>query len=88
MLRVKGWKLLSLLMLAGSLIACDKVSSSGSVTPEVLDYSRQFQAKAADELEQLGPPCAHDVVIDGCSAVARLVMDYHTTRNQIRAIRG
>jgi hypothetical protein len=54
----------------------------------VPDYSRQFQAKAAEEIERLGPPCAHDVVIDGCSAVLRLVIDYKQTRDKIRAIRG
>lgn len=47
-----------------------------------------FQARAADELERMGPPCPRDVVMEGCSAVARLVIDYKDTREQIRAIRG
>lgn len=88
MKRVNVWTVLSLLMLAALSTACATVSSSSAVTPEVLDYSRQFQAKAAEEMERLGPPCAHDVVIDGCSAVVRLVIDYKETRDKIRAIRG
>lgn len=58
------------------------------MTPPVIDYSRQFQARAAQELESMGPPCPRDVVIEGCSAVARLIIDYKETRDKIRAIRG
>lgn len=83
-----AWTLLSLLIVAALSTACAKGSSSSAVTPDVVDYSRMFQARAADELERMGPPCPRDTVIEGCSAVARLVIDYKDTREQIRAIRG
>jgi hypothetical protein len=59
---------------------------ASAVTPDVVPYSREFQAKAAGELERMLPPCAADVANEHCSAVHRLVIDYGTARNQARAI--
>jgi hypothetical protein len=55
------------------------------VTPPIVDYTSEIQTRAADEFEQLGPPCARDTVTENCSAVARFVMDYGTLRDKIRA---
>lgn len=80
-------KLLSLLILAPLLSACATGNfNPQAVTPDVVPYSREFQAKAADELERMPPPCAADVANEHCSAVHRLVIDYGTMRNQARAI--
>ena len=55
------------------------------VTPPIVDYAPEIQARAADEFERLGPPCARDAVIADCSASARMIMDYGTLREKIRA---
>ena len=55
------------------------------VTPPIVDYSDAVQDLAADELGQLGPPCARDVVVADCSALARFVTDYGVLRDKIRA---
>ena len=55
------------------------------VTPPIVDYSDTVQGLAADELERLGPPCARDVVVADCSALARFVTDYGVLRDKIRA---
>jgi hypothetical protein len=55
------------------------------VTPPLVDYTSQVQSRAADEFEQLGPPCARDHLTENCSAAARFIMDYGTLRDKIRA---
>ena len=55
------------------------------VTPPLVDYTSEIQSRAADEFEKLGPPCARDTVTANCSAAARLLMDYGTLRDKIRA---
>jgi len=55
------------------------------VTPPIVDYADAVQDLAADELERLGPPCARDVVLADCSALARFVTDYGVLRDKIRA---
>ncbi len=55
------------------------------MTPPIVDYTSVIQSRAANELEKLGPPCARDTVAENCSAVVRLVMDYGTLRDKIRA---
>ena len=47
------------------------------MTPPLVDYTSEIQDRAADEFEKLGPPCARDA--------ARLLMDYGTLRDKIRA---
>jgi hypothetical protein len=62
------------------------MAASSGVTARLADYSPEFQTQAAAELESYGPPCPHDVVIAGCSAVKRMVIDYKDVRDQTRAI--
>ncbi len=56
-------------------------------TPDLIRYHLTVQARAADELDSLGPPCPRDTVVEGSSAVYWLVIDYGFTRDQIRAAR-
>ena len=55
------------------------------ITPPLVDYSTEIQATAADKLGQLGAPCSRDVVVAGCSAIARMIIDYGDLRRRIRA---
>jgi len=55
------------------------------VTPPLVDYSAEIQATAATKLGQLGAPCPRDVVVAGCSAIARMIIDYGDLRRRIRA---
>ena len=54
------------------------------VTPPIVSYSASLQDRAADELEHL-TPCARDTVVKNCSAIARMILDYGTLRQKIRA---
>ncbi len=58
------------------------------VTPHIVEYDPKVQDRAADEFEKLGPPCARDTIIADCSAAARLIMDYGTLREKIRAAKN
>tara|TARA_R100001163_G_scaffold40332_1_gene30606 strand:- start:268 stop:717 length:450 start_codon:yes stop_codon:yes gene_type:complete len=58
------------------------------VTPPLVDYTSEIQTRAADEFEQLGPPCARDHLTENCSAAARFIMDYGTLRDKIRAAKN
>lgn len=81
--------LLPLLTLPALLLGCGpEASDTGGVLPDVKPYSAAFQNRAADELEKAGPPCPADVVIEGCSATHRLVIDYLDMRDQNRSIAG
>lgn len=64
------------------------VNSSSAVSPDLAAYSREFQAKASGEMVALRPACARDVVLDQCSAIARMVIDYKELRDKIRALRS
>ena len=55
------------------------------VTPPLTEYAPEIMSRAADEFEKLGPPCARDTIVANCSAAARLIMDYGTLRDKIRA---
>ena len=55
------------------------------VTPPLTEYAPEITSRAADEFEKLGPPCARDTIVADCSAAARLIMDYGTLRDKIRA---
>lgn len=55
------------------------------VAPALVDYSPTVQTQAADELESLPPPCARDVIVGDCSVAARMILDYATLRDKIRA---
>lgn len=70
---------LAVLAIATSLLSgCATVGSeTGIVTicPQVVDYTREFQARAAEELVRLS---------DG-SAIAEMLSDYAVMREQVRA---
>lgn len=69
------------------LTACaTKISSVDFITPKLEEYSPAFQVQAADELEQMGPPCDRKTLTPGCSAVKRIVIDTKTLRDKIREI--
>ena len=53
------------------------VSNPPAACPPLVAYSRTFQAQAATELDELPPD----------SAVVRMMQDYGTLRDQIRACR-
>ena len=60
------------------LAACATATSElrvATVCPPVVEYSREFQARAADEL---------DLLPDG-SAIAEMLSDYSVMRDQARA---
>ena len=44
--------------------------------------------RATDEFEKLGPPCARDTIVADCPAMARLIMNYGTLRDEIRAAKN
>lgn len=75
--------LLAVLMLS---TACEKVS--GSALPDLKEYSREFQAKAADELEAMPPACPFNTLVPGCSPLHTLIDDCKHSRDQTRAIPG
>ena len=61
-----------------SLTACATVASDSrvaTVCPPVVEYSRDFQARAADELDLLPER----------SAIAEILSDYSVMRDQVRA---
>lgn len=67
-----------LVIAAISLTACATATSEprmATVCPPVVEYSREFQARAADELNLLP---------DG-SAIAEMLSDYSVMRDQARA---
>jgi hypothetical protein len=71
-------QLAALVMAATSLTGCATVASDPRVTtvcPPVVEYSRDFQARAADELNLLP---------EG-SAIAEMLADYGVMRDQARA---
>lgn len=83
-----AWIRLSLLIPLALLTGCETGSSSSAVTPTIVEYSPAFQNKAADELQVMHPPCALDVILPGCSALHRMILDYGDMRNRVRAIRN
>lgn len=67
-----------LVIAAISLTGCATVASDprvATVCPPVVEYSREFQARAADEL---------DLLPEG-SAIAEMLADYSVMREQARA---
>ncbi|WP_143006170.1 hypothetical protein [Limimonas halophila] len=66
--------------------ACAGAGSS-VVAPAAPAYTDTVQARAAEELAELPPPCPRDAAPDGCSAVHRLVIDYGRLRRRVRAMR-
>lgn len=78
---------LSLLLLIAPLTACERISSS-AVSPTLANYDAAFQLRAAEEMAKLRPACARDVVIEQCSTIKRMIIDYKELRDKVRAIEG
>ena len=71
-----------------ALSSCGSASVTIVETPDLLEYDPDFQGLAATEVSAMPPPCPRDVVIEGCSAVHRLIKDYGLVRDQIRALQA
>jgi uncharacterized protein YceK len=74
-------RLAVLVIAAISLTGCATVASDArvaTVCPPVVEYSRDFQARAADEL---------DLLPEG-SAIVEMLADYSVMRDQARACDG
>lgn len=83
MSNARCWKRrLAVLAIATSLLSgCATVDSelhSGTVCPAVVEYSRELQVRAAEEV----------VLLPGRSAIAAMLADYSVMRDQARACRG
>lgn len=60
-------------------------SSSGSIArPQLVDYPPAFQARAAEELEALGPGCPLHAPGEECSTLATMIEDYGELRARVR----
>ena len=73
-------RLAALVIAAISLTGCATVASDApvaTVCPPVVEYSREFQARAADELDLLPED----------SAIAEMLANYSVIRDQARACR-
>ena len=60
---------------------------AGAVTvdvPDLIDYSAEFQKRAAIEKKNLNPPCHRQTPSADCSPVRTLVEDYFWMRERIR----
>ncbi|TYR33465.1 hypothetical protein FY036_07755 [Mesorhizobium microcysteis] len=71
----------ALAIVTTSLSACATVGSDPvgvSVCPPVVEYSRELQMRAADEL----------ALLPDRSAIVAMMSDYEVMRNQARACRG
>lgn len=71
-----------------SLTACGTQASDSPsfvATPDLYNYDDSVQERAAEEVDQLAPPCPRDQVFADCSALHRMIIDYGTVRDQIRA---
>lgn len=67
---------LAVLAIVTSLLAgCATALSDGASCPPVVSYSREFLARAADELDRL----------PSGSAIEQMLADYQVMRDQVRA---
>lgn len=86
-MRRSGWIRCLLLASVTLLTSCGLVGSSDVIfvaMPRLILYEEEVMSKAADEMEKVGPPCSRDIVIENCSAMKRLVIDYGWLREQVR----
>lgn len=82
----RNGRMLCLIALANlSLISCRQ--ENFSVQPDLASYSDGFAKQAIVELSKMGPPCERDKLANGCSTVHRMILDYSTIRDQVRAIK-
>ena len=58
--------------------------TTGSECPPVIEYSPEYQAAAADELETMKPSCQMNAPREDCSVVRALVSDYLQLRDRLR----
>lgn len=73
------------------IVGCTAAPSNPSplVIPELPVYSLAVQELAVQELAAvLKRPCPRDVVIEGCSAVARFILDYADLRAALRELKA
>jgi len=68
-------RLAGLVIATSLLVGCATALSDGAPCPPVVSYSREFLARAADEVEQLPPG----------SAVEQILADYQVMRDQAKA---
>jgi len=67
------------------LSGCAGATSSGGIArPLLVDYPPAFQARAAEELEALGPGCPLHAPGEGCSTIATMIEDYGELRARTR----
>ncbi|NQW11170.1 MAG: hypothetical protein HQ481_15000 [Alphaproteobacteria bacterium] len=74
-------RLAALVIAAISLTGCATVASDdrvATVCPPVVEYTREFQARAADEID----------LLPESSAIAEMLADYSVMREQARACRA
>ena len=83
--------LLTLFLLTSVMLlaSCETATSEKvtGVAPDYYEYSRDFQTQASKETTD-APACDRDKVVSGCSAVNKIVQDYHHVRCQIRVLIG
>ena len=84
-MRAIVWLPLSLVLLAS---ACAEGRSRSAIAPALVVYAPEVQARAAKELERLGPPCPRVRVQPGCSAVRLMMDDYGDLRARVRVMWG
>src|SRR3546814_18976299 len=68
--------------------ACTTAPSRPVVAPAVVEYSREFQARAADELDALPPACRREATGADCSALRVIMDDAAELRAQVRALKA
>lgn len=62
-----------------------KKTEPNLIVPPTEEYSAEFMAQAATELEYMKPPCAADQPNTTCSVLGRMVLDYGNLRAKIDA---
>ena len=60
-------------------------SEPNLIVPPTVEYSAEFMAQAATELEYMKPPCAADQPNTTCSVLGRMVLDSGNLRAKINA---
>ena len=84
------WMTLPALVAVLLLSGCEGIRKSREaprlVLPELKQYSGEFQARLADELDTLeSQDCPRDFVIPNCSAVGTFTLDHIHLRDMIRS---
>src|SRR3546814_13852570 len=86
-MRSSGWTKPALrLALTALASACTTAPSRPVVAPAVVEYSREFQARAADELDALPPACRRDATGADCSDLRVIMDDAAAVRAKVREL--